>query len=435
MNAVSGLPRGYWRSTPEKQAWTLTGTLYQFDIRLSDNPLLYERSYNLFIRGKAGNRTEIGETSDTADQRMRQLCSQRQVIDTRSSAGVSLIGQIRQPGRSSEGFGIGSSCGASRKGAFAKILFGEAEDTRVVGSCSRRRIPVYGDEVETRTEVEFTEEVCSQMNQEIYRAALSEHKNSGLKEILKYAVEKDYVQSPESDELSDEQSDNDNLFKDISDTDFFDVEEFDVNDARSETSFAANLNSVACDNVTAVASDFGGVVKANRNDMLGAWALMELKTGGVDQKFCNSTKAADETQMCRTECTVDTLENWTSSGGFDRQFVFETQKGQNDKAAGDWSKFAQLGKELEEWVQSQLSESQPNGSVLVKPTDEHQVKCAGVDRTRKSDRNSMTTVLHSLVHDNQQPRREDSSGFLMEVEQKVKRSFTSRFPEIAKLLL
>ena len=69
LNAVSDLPRGYWRSTPGKQAWTLTETLYQFDIRLSDNPLFYERSYNLFIRGKAGNRTEVTETSDTVDQR------------------------------------------------------------------------------------------------------------------------------------------------------------------------------------------------------------------------------------------------------------------------------------------------------------------------------------------------------------------------------
>ena len=173
-----------------------------------------------------------------------------------------------------------------------------------------------------------------------------------------YAVEKDYVQSPESDELSDEQSDDDNLFEDISDTDFSEVEKFDVNDARSETSFAASLNSAACDNVTAMASDFGGGVKASRDDMLGAWALMELKTGGVYPKFCNATHVADETQMCTTECTVDTLENWTSPGGIDCQLVSETQKGQNDKAAVDRSNFAQLGKELEEWVQSQLHESQ-----------------------------------------------------------------------------
>ena len=61
--------------------------------------------------------------------------------------------------------------------------------------------------------------------------------------------------------------------------------------------------------------------------------------------------------MCTTECTVDNLEIWTSSGGSDRQLVSETWKGQNDTAAGDRSNFAQLGKELEEWVQSQLKDS------------------------------------------------------------------------------
>ena len=248
-------------------------------------------------------------------------------------------------------------------------------------------------------------------------------------------MENDYVLSPESEELSDEQSDDDNLFEDIPDTYFLDVEEFDVNDARSETGFAASLNSVACDNVTAIASDFCGSVKASRNDMLGVWALMVFKTGGVDKKFCKAANMADETQMRTTENTMDTSENWTSPGGIDGQLVCETQKGQNDKAAVDRSSFVQLGKELEEWVQSQLNESQPNGSVLVKPTDEHQVKSAGVDRTGKSDHNSMTTVLHSWVHDNQQPRREDSRGILMAVEQKVEKGIASRFPDIAKLLL
>ena len=135
--------------------------------------------------------------------------------------------------------------------------------------------------------------------------------------------------------------------------------------------------------------------------MLGVWALTEIKTGSVDKKFCNAAHMADETQIRTTENTMDTLENWTSPGGIDGQLVCETQKGQNDKAAVDRSSFAPLGKELEEWVQSQLNESQPNGSVLVKPTDEHQVKSAGVDRTGKSDHNSMTTVLHSWVHYNQ----------------------------------
>ena len=265
LNAVSDLPRGYWRSTPGKQAWTLTETLYQFDIRLFDNPNFYERCYNLFVRGKAGSRVEFSETSDTADQRTRQQCSQRQVVDTRSSLGISLMDQFWQPGRSSEGFGIGSSCGLSRKGAFGKDLSGEVEVTRNAESGSRIKIPAYGDALETGNEVEFTEEVCDQPNHEFSRAALSEYENSGFRNIPTEekvierrvesygpdehrAMEKECVLSPESGELSDEQSDDDTLFEDISDTDFSDVEEFDVNDARSETGFAASLNSVACDN-------------------------------------------------------------------------------------------------------------------------------------------------------------------------------------------
>ena len=451
LNAVSDLPRGYWRSTAGKQAWTLTETLYQFDIRLSDTPVFYERSYNSFVRGKMGSRVEVTETSDTVDQRPRQQCSQRQVIDTRSSTGNSLIDQFRQSGGSSEGFGISSSCSLSRRGAFGKDLSGEVEDMSIAESGSRIRIPGDGDEVQTGPEVEFTEEVFRQINQKIYGAALSEYENCGFRKIPTedkiiersvescgpdehHAMKKDCVLSPESEEISDEQSDDEYWFQDVSDTVYSDVEELDVDDSRSETGFAASLNSVACDNVTAIASDFGGGVKASRDDMLGAWALMELKTGGVDQKFCNSTMVADETQMCTTECTVDTLENWKSSG-IDRPLVSETQKGQNDKAASDRSNFAQLGRELEEWVQSQLSESQLNTSVCVEPTDEHQWDSVGVDGTGKSDQTSMAKVLHSWVQYDQQPRREDSSLFPMEVEQKVERRVVSRFPEIARLLL
>ena len=98
LNAVSDLPRSYWRSAPGKQSWTLTETLYQFDIQLSDNPLFYEQSYNLFVRGKARNRAEFIETSETVDQRMRQQCSQRQLIDTSSSVDTSLMDEFRQPG-------------------------------------------------------------------------------------------------------------------------------------------------------------------------------------------------------------------------------------------------------------------------------------------------------------------------------------------------
>ena len=113
----------------------------------------------------------------------------------------------------------------------------------IAESGSRIRIPGDGNEVQTGTEVEFTDEICCQTNQKICRAALSENENSGFRkqtlegEIIERSVElcgpnehhamkKDCVLSPESDELSDEQLDDDNLFEDISDTDFSDVEEF-----------------------------------------------------------------------------------------------------------------------------------------------------------------------------------------------------------------
>ena len=153
-----------------------------------------------------------------------------------------------------------------------------------------------------------------------------------------HAMEKYHVLSPESEESSDEQSDDDYLFEDISDRKYSDVEELDIDYAGSETSFAASVNSLACDNVTAIASNFGGGVKASRNDMLGTCGVKELKTGGLEQKFCNATHVADETQMCTISCSVDTLENWASSGGIDWELVSETQKGQNEKAASNRSK-------------------------------------------------------------------------------------------------
>ena len=374
------------------------------------------------------------------------------MIDTSRNVDTSLKEELGQSGKSFEGFGIGSSCGVSGKRAVSKDVFGEVENTRIAASGSRMKIPGYDIEVQTGTEVALTEEVCGQIYQEINRAALSDYENSRNRKIPAeerfiersvescgpvehHAMENDCVLSPESEEISDEQSDDDYLFEDASDTDFSDVEEFDDNDSRSETSFAASLNSVACENVTALAINFGGGIKASRNDMLGAWALMEFKTGGSYQKFCNSRSGADETQMYTTDCTVDFLENWTSSGGIDRKLVTETQKGQNDKAAGDQSKFAKLGKELEKCVQSQLNESQLCGSVSFEPTDEHQMENTEIDRTGKSDQKSIATVMHSCVYDDQQPRREESSGFLIEVEQNVERRIASRFPEIAMLLL
>ena len=183
--------------------------------------------------------------------------------------------------------------------------------------------------------------------------------------------------------------------EDVSDTVFLDIEEIDVDDARSEKCVGSRLNSVACDNVTAIASNFGGGVKASRNDMFGACDLMELKTRGMEQNFCSATHVAEETQMRTTECTVDSLENWISSGGIDRQLVSETLKGQNKKAAGGRSNFSQLGMELKEWVQSQLNGSCLNGSVFVETTDDHQRESADIYRTGKSDQKSMAMVLHT----------------------------------------
>ena len=295
------------------------------------------------------------------DQRTRQQCSQRQVIDTNRSVETSLMDEFRQPGKCSEGFDIGSSSGVSIKGAFGKDLFVEAEDMRVAESGSRLQTPGCGDAVQTGSEVDFTEEICSQVKLEFYRVPRSKNENSGFRGIPTeekvirrsvescgpeehHAMEKDYVLSPESEELSYEQSDDDNLFDDISDTDFSDVEELDANDARSETSFAGSLDSVACGNVNAIAGHFSGGVKASRSDKLGAWGLIKLKTVSMDQKFCNVTNVADETQIYTTECT---LENWTNSGGTDGQLVCETQKSQNDGSICDRSNFAQLEKELE----------------------------------------------------------------------------------------
>ena len=85
---------------------------------------------------------------------------------------------------------------------------------------------------------------------------------------------------------------------------FLDVEDIDINDARSEASF----NSVACVYVLLIASSFGGGVKAGRNDVLGAWGLLELKTEGLNQKLGNAANVVDETQLCKNECTKGTLE-------------------------------------------------------------------------------------------------------------------------------
>ena len=60
-------------------------------------------------------------------------------------------------------------------------MFGEMEDTRIAESGSRIRIPGYGNERQTGTEVEFTDKICGQTNQKVFRAALSEYENKANK--------------------------------------------------------------------------------------------------------------------------------------------------------------------------------------------------------------------------------------------------------------
>ena len=126
--------------------------------------------------------------------------------------------------------------------------------------------------------------------------------------------------SAESKELSDEQSDDDYLFESNSDKYFLHLDELDANDASSKTSFAASLNSVVCDKVTAKASNFGSLSKLAETI---CWEPGTLTTGRLDQKFCNATHVADEIHICTTECPVYTLVNWTSSGRIDWQLVSE----------------------------------------------------------------------------------------------------------------
>ena len=70
-------------------------------------------------------------------------------------------------------------------------------------------------------------------------------------------------------------------------------------------------------------------------------------------------------------------------------------------------------------VSKATQESQLSGVVLIELTDEHQREGVGIDRTGSVNQKSIATVLHKLIHDDQQTRREESSGFLMEIEQKV----------------
>ena len=188
------------------------------------------------------------------------------------------------------------------------------------------------------------------------------------------------------------------MVEDNSDTDISDVKELDLNDARSEANFARGFK------VEEVKWDTKkeNKIKALRNDVYGAWSSMALKTRILNQKFDNATNVADWTQLCTTGCTIDTLKEWSPSGGTDWQLVSETQKGQNVKEAGKWSTFAQWGNKLEEWMQTQLNESRLNGGVSVEPTDERRRGKAGIDGRGKTEQKSMATRLHDCTYDDQQ---------------------------------
>ena len=124
LNAVSDLPRGYWRGllVSREQAWTLKQTLYQFDIRMSDNPLFDERSYKWFVRYKAGSRADFIETSDIVDHRMRQQSSQRQVNDTIKGVDTSSMDEFRQPAKTQKGLVLGSAVVCQEKELLVKIF-------------------------------------------------------------------------------------------------------------------------------------------------------------------------------------------------------------------------------------------------------------------------------------------------------------------------
>ena len=105
-------------------------------------------------------------------------------------------------------------------------------------------------------------------------------------------MQKDSVLPPVSKELSDEQSN-----KGIEVEQFWDADVLYVNvsEAMKEASFATLFKSEkdACQNATALASDIGDGGKVSSNNLLGAWSLMELKTGCLDQMFYNATIMAE----------------------------------------------------------------------------------------------------------------------------------------------
>ena len=108
------------------------------------------RSHNLFIGRKWGSKVglklvtlSIGECNTSAEG---------QIIDTSRTVGILSLDEFRQPGKTSEDFGIDSSYDVLRKGALSKYQVGKVEDKRITESVSRKGIPDFSDEVQTGSE-------------------------------------------------------------------------------------------------------------------------------------------------------------------------------------------------------------------------------------------------------------------------------------------
>ena len=303
-------------STPGKPAWTFRETLYQFAYDILTVPPFYERSYNLFVGEKAKSMVEFNEINDTVDQKTRQQCSQKQVIDTSRRVDTSLIDEFRPTGKISEGFGIASSWVVSWNGAFGRDLFVEVEDTIIAESCSRIRIPCYGDVMETGTAVELTEDVGGQINWETYRAALTDYENSGFRKVSTektsraecWVVGTRWASCLGNRVLR---------FKRwtvewwLFVWRYFGYRFFGCRGTWSQRcekrdKFCREFEISSMLQCNFNNENFWRWFQSYQKRCFGAWSLIELETGGLDQKSCNATRKADETQMCTTECTVDT---------------------------------------------------------------------------------------------------------------------------------
>ena len=148
------------------------------------------------------------------------------------------------------------------------------------------------EELDLRTS-QIRKFVVSQQNQKSYRGTLCEYEDSVDRKVVSkdMAIEKksdscvsvkhgsmeEYlVSSSLTGELSYKQSDEAFEFEALSDWDVSDINDLEVSKSTSEAYFPTRLKleEVAWDNVTAWDSKNGNLVKALKNNLLGAWSLM-----------------------------------------------------------------------------------------------------------------------------------------------------------------